>query len=223
MLNELKKLWQIYLLSATLILLVILILIWPNLTKPTGLATSRAFVYWINPANCSIPLEEGWNLFSTPCYTREKTVSQMLEDIDGLYSSVHVYVASDSLDPWKAYNPSLPNWVVQDLATIDETHGYWINMRLADDLDIIGQKLPIYTILMEPGWNSVGYPSFTIRAVNRSLSDLYPYWRITEYFNATDDTYRIFYNSTQSGTFSNISPYFGYWIYMTNSGTWEVN
>lgn len=223
MLNEPKNLWRFYLLSGTLILLVASLLLWPDIiSEPTGLVTSRAYVYYVNPANCSVPLEEGWNLFSTPCYDSDKSVSVMLSDISGLYNSIHTYDAFDSSDPWKAYNPSLPSWVVQDLTTIDETRGYWINMKLSTDLDIIGQKSPVYLIQLKQGWNLAGYPTFTARPVNQSLQQLYPYWAVIEYYNATEDLYRIFYNSTQTGTFTKTVPYFGYWIYMTEPAVWRV-
>ena len=65
-------------------------------------------------------------LVSTSCVPQNTSVDFVLASISGNYSSIHTYNASVELDYWKAYDPSMPSWVVQDLDSISEKKGYWI-------------------------------------------------------------------------------------------------
>ena len=91
----------------------------------TGYASAAVNVTQAIPTSCDMTFYPEWNLVSFFCLPT-------LEDIDTLtvgfpsYTKIFTYRSLDSADPWKAYNPSLPSWVVQDLNYVSRLEGYWI-------------------------------------------------------------------------------------------------
>ncbi|MEW5869599.1 MAG: FG-GAP-like repeat-containing protein [Chloroflexota bacterium] len=67
----------------------------------------------------------GWNLVAYPLQDSQP-VTQALQSIEGDYTTVYGYRASDTIDPWEFYDVSVPDWV-NDLALLEYGHGYWIN------------------------------------------------------------------------------------------------
>ena len=97
---------------------------WLNITVPTTVNVSQA-----NITVCNFTLSQGWNLVSFFCWYKNMNRTVALEPIDGKYAAVFSYDSSDTADPWKSYNPSLPNWAVQDLNSMSRQKGYWIYMN----------------------------------------------------------------------------------------------
>jgi hypothetical protein len=111
----------------------------PNLPSYANDLTdiSLSHGYWINmsstdilsltgthPMETTIPLCKGWNLVGYPSVV-SRPVATALSSIDGLYSLVRQYKASDTEDPWKVYNPSAPPQL-SDLNNLEPGYGYWI-------------------------------------------------------------------------------------------------
>ena len=86
------------------------------------------------PTSTSIDLEIGWNLIGYPSST-EKPIADALSSIQGNYSIVWAYNASDTADPWKWYVPNDP-W--SDLDKMEPGYGYWIKMNVEDILVVEG-------------------------------------------------------------------------------------
>lgn len=211
--------------SAAILLLILasIFILYPTPEK-TGMVVTRLSIVQINASSCNISLSTGWNLISVPCVPFDgQPVAEFLEDASGKYASIHSYNPTDTADPWKSYNPALPNWVIQDLSSISDMKGYWINANDSFNLSIDSTITTPRTIQLISGWNLVGYPTHMQRPVNSSLATLYPYWREIRFWNLSSSAYLTFSNSTQTGDFVNMTHYYGYWIYMTQTQNWVIS
>jgi len=85
-------------------------------------------------SSIQIPLASaGWNLFAYPSQLTQP-VPQALLSISGSYTTVYGYVVTDTLDPWKLYDVTIPppfDQAVNDLKVLEYGHGYWINVSQA--------------------------------------------------------------------------------------------
>ena len=82
-------------------------------------------------SSTNIPLYgPGWNLFAYPVQVT-RPVTEALLSISGYYTTVYGYVFTDTVDPWRIYDVTLPPQL-NDLAVLEFGQGYWINV--ADDL-----------------------------------------------------------------------------------------
>jgi len=166
------------------------------------------------PLTCTVELLEDWNLISIPCLDDNMSLNNVLALVSGEYYSIHTYIASNSTDKWKAYNPSLPSWVVQDLTEISEKQGYWINMKNDQTFNMEGVLLAPNIISLVEGWNLIGYPTNSSKDVVQAFISIYGSYTFVWMYNATEDRY-YYYNATDNnGTFRDIAPYFGYWVKM---------
>ncbi|MBC2698794.1 MAG: PKD domain-containing protein [ANME-2 cluster archaeon] len=77
------------------------------------------------PESTDIDLRTGWNLvgFNSP---DSKPIAEALSSINGNYSIVWAYNASDTTDHWKKYDPDVP--FRNDLINMEPGRGYWIMM-----------------------------------------------------------------------------------------------
>jgi hypothetical protein len=77
-------------------------------------------------ASVELPLYgPGWNLVSYPLYATQPVTQAMLS-ISGYFTTVYGYDATDTADPWKLYDVTVPGWV-NDLENLEYNHGYWID------------------------------------------------------------------------------------------------
>jgi hypothetical protein len=72
----------------------------------------------------------GWDLLAYPV-NETRTVEEVLQSIDGSYTTVYGYQYSDSFDPWKVYDVSVPDWV-NDLVYLEFGRSYWIYLTEED-------------------------------------------------------------------------------------------
>jgi hypothetical protein len=200
------------------------ILEFPTSQEPTGAVITRARVVFANSSSCNITVEEGFNLISSPCSQLGGINRDLfLTTVSSLGPTLHAYVSSDLGDPWKAYNPRLPSWVVQDLSTILDIRGYWLYVNGSGNLSVTASIISPRTTPLEQGWNLVGYPSFTEQSVNLSFATAYPYWREVRRWNFSSSSYESFENGTQTGDFLTMQTYFGYWVYADSAVSWVVS
>lgn len=107
----------------------------------------EAMGFWINmdaaatltvvgtePTTTDIPLYTGWNLIGYPADAGDD-LPGALDGISGNYNLVMAYHAADTSDPWKLYEPDVPDWVT-DLDQLDPGWGYWIDMTEGATLSI---------------------------------------------------------------------------------------
>ena len=106
-----------------------------------------------------VSLAAGWNLISLPLAPATTAVDRRRSPASpASYDLVYAYRAEDTLDPWKKYNMSAPDFL-NDLKVISESMGIWLHTTSPVTLTITG-TLPVSPgIPLAVGWNLVGYPS----------------------------------------------------------------
>jgi len=196
---------------------------WQGMMGITGLVTSNItvnttleVVNW-TIANCSFYLYPGWNLVSFYCLPSTSR-DEALQPIDGLYDSIFTYDNEEK--EWKAYNPDLPSYVIQDLDTIDRKYAYWINMKQGVSYKKQGYKSIYTSIPLYVGWNLVGYPTNTTINATSGLSTLD--FNITWTYNNSEKKW-YYYVNVSNYTFIIMHPYTGYWVLSNKQQNWLVD
>ncbi len=100
-------------------------------TRPNEVAAaSQGAGLYALMSTLEIPLHQsGWNLVAYPVQ-ETRAVTEALASIDGYYSLVYGYDATDTADPWKLYQPPQPDGSIfwaNDLETLTFGRGYWIS------------------------------------------------------------------------------------------------
>ena len=78
----------------------------------------------------------GWNLFAYPVQGT-RPVTEALISVSGYYTTVYGYEPTDTADPWRIYDVTVPDWV-NDLHELQFGRGYWINTTQAITLRLRG-------------------------------------------------------------------------------------
>ena len=178
----------------------------------------------------SIPLVVGWNLISFNVHPADTATGAVLADIAGHYSLVYAWDASGSTPGnWQRYNPGIP--FGNTLNNLDETRGIWINVTVADTLDVVGTPVPTSSIPLldnTGGWNLVSYPSaaalalpdaLSLHGVGTNFTLIYAY-----HAAETTDPWKLFTRNIPFGSdLTQMTPGWGYWIYATADCTWNVS
>ena len=171
---------------------------------------------WTAPKESfNISLSEGWNLISTPLIQRDESIEKVLENITGKWNVVKYYDSTDAGDPWKTYRPGTST---NDLARIDHTMGFWINITEPDVILTVSGLIPESTsIPLYAGWNLVGYPT---------LNDSTPIW--SALWGTGADRVEIC-NLTEPYLIKEASPTYimkpgeGYWVHVPADTIWFIN
>jgi hypothetical protein len=156
-------------------------------------------------------LNTGRNLISIPLIPSSGNIDSILQTLK--FNMAWHYNNTDSLDPWKSFNPSKP--YPQTLNTINHTMGLWINVTQDSNLTVAGTVPKSTSIFLKAGWNLVGYPSFTERAVADALVAV-SYDRIEGYDSSSPQNLRL-YSDTDI-----MIPGYGYWIKVPFDQFWTV-
>ncbi len=115
----------------------------------------------------NISLTAGWNLVSIPLEMADSSIPNVLASISGQWDVVKYYNATDIMDPWKTCRVGSS---VNDLARIDHTMGFWLHITNSSSNLVIYGNVPVATnILLNAGWNLVGYPTQTEQNVATAL------------------------------------------------------
>ncbi len=211
---------------SSLVILISLSLVFLIRDRLTGYQVmSTRVVITVPQANiCNMTFVEGWNLVSFPCINNDITIDELILNHSFDYTTFRSYDAFDASDPWKSYNPDLPNWTVQDITSLSRREGYWVKVDSDQQVEFNGTLGTPTIISLASGWNMFGYPSTTIRASNNTFNQVVPNFHYVYLYNASDPTdkwklYKL--NSSFPGivTLNYTVPNYGYWIYMTSSGS----
>jgi uncharacterized repeat protein (TIGR01451 family) len=91
-------------------------------------------------SSIEIPLRApGWNNFAYPVQGT-RPVTDVLQSVDGYFSTVYGYDVTDPIDPWKVYDVTgVPGWV-NDLHALQFGQGYWISVTQAITLFLKGDS-----------------------------------------------------------------------------------
>ena len=155
----------------------------------------------------NVELKKGWNLMSLPIIPDDSAIEAVLADITGNVTSVWYY---DPALGWRSYVPGGPS----NLTTIADGKAYWINMKEAATLTVVGvaivlpgQMPPSYGVVT--GWNMVGF---------KAMASM----NATDYLKGTDWVRIHKFQNGAWGTVQatdNMTPGLGYWVAFSKAGT----
>jgi hypothetical protein len=191
-----------------------------SLNQISGYALTRASVSPVIISDCNLTLEPGLNLVSFYCITLNTPRDFVTQHITQLGSMFEYQ--EENADNWKIYNPSLPNWVVQDLIEISRTEGYWIEMKSSQNIVFTGGlRLPTGTNLVA-GWNLAGNPTNQTKPANESFTSIDGNYSEVRAFNPVTKAF-VSHIPPSSGGLTSTKPYQGYWINSTINQVWIVD
>ncbi len=180
--------------------------------------STRVEILTAIPSNCSFDMHSGWNYVSFHCIATSEPRSDVLSSVNSSVDRIFTYIAQDTSDPWKSYNPSLPNWTVQQLDYMGRTQGYIILMN--DDASYFYEGFARSSVIpLRPGWNLVGYPDDANQSINESLNGL-QYNAVITY---AAGSLLVYIPNSVNNTLFNFSPYSAYWINSSATQNWLVN
>jgi hypothetical protein len=168
------------------------------------------------PIEYYITLQQGWNLISTPLVLTNWSLLNVFETINGSWDYIQTYepLGPDYWDSYITYRPQQLN----DLFTINNQKGYWINVTEGNVTLTLYGSVPISTtIFLHAGWNLVGYPTLndSITIANAFLgtgADRVMVCDISEP-----------YHLKEVGPSHVMKPGEGYWVHVTADTTWVVD
>jgi hypothetical protein len=159
-----------------------------------------------------IQLASGWNMISVPLIQKDTAISSVLATIAGKYDVVQFFNSIDN--KWHTSNT--------DLTDVNHTMGVWIHMQMSADLVLIGTVSETTTIHLSAtgnGWNLVGYPCFSDKSVNDSLSSIDGLYDAVQAYESQDlndpwKHYKIGKPSNMNDL-EYMKPGYGYWVHVT--------
>ena len=141
-------------------------------------------------------------------------MSNVLNSIDGKYDVIKYYDSTNASGPWKTYRVGAST---NDLADIDNTMGFWINITEPNVTLTVSGTIPVSTTIpLYAGWNLVGYPSLTPDTVANAL------------WGTGADRVEVC-NLTEPYLIKEVSPTYvmkpgeGYWVHVVADTVWVVD
>jgi hypothetical protein len=189
----------------------------------TGEVVSRVNVTGLRVDYCNFTLQEDLNLVSFFCIANGAPIGEVMNGFSnqGNIEAVFEY-EKGSTDLWKIYNPNLPGFVIQDLHDMSRTKGYWIRTNAQTSAYIIGGlRIPNY-IPLTPGWNLVGYPTNSTKAVNESFITIAGNYTEVRKYDPINHVF-LSYIPGIGGGMNETKTYEGYWINITTPEVWTVD
>lgn len=165
---------------------------------------------------------KGDNFISLPLEPDHPYITEVLRSIDGKYSSVRYYDASDSV--WKSYYPNKPDYM-SDLWYLYPYMGFWVSVPEDMTLTVYGTHFSEYQevelFIITNGWNMVGYPSDIPRSRTMGLNNLKfgTHIDLIQWFDGETKTWHNLED------FENFELSRGYWFHMISLPTppiWKV-
>lgn len=212
------------------------ILLTPQINKLTGndvydfgngSVTTLVNISRSAPSLCNFTMYQGANLVSFKCISGEFPFEYLSENVTLNYSAIFEYNSGDKDDPWKSYNPSLPNWTRQNIAVSGEyvsgSKGYWIFINHKTDYLLNGYKNSKSSISLNKGWNLIGFPREYNSSTNDAFFNIKNNITIVLQYKYDDLTGIGQWYTYKPGIIDEINyiePEYGYWINVTESTTW---
>ncbi len=165
-----------------------------------------------------------WVMASFPIFATGNPVTIIDDALHGdggtTWDSIMWYDTND-VDHWKSYDKAqAAAGIPQDLLSVDNDNGFWIHIasNSGDELLSIGtgSQPATSSIILEAGWNLIGYPSATTRQADLTLPG--------------EVTKIAFYNDAQAYSIQELplssvtmSSGNAYWVYSTVMVQWDVD
>ena len=115
-------------------------------------------------ARYATTVRPGSHLLSVPLEQTDYSLPAVLPTIS--YGTVRVYDSTDSVDPWKAVYSGRSG----DLATTTFGQALWVDVTALGQYTIAGLVDAAPSFALVPGWNLVGYASFSPETLPASLA-----------------------------------------------------
>ena len=147
----------------------------------------------------TVPLESGWNLFSTYVKPLDAQIPISMGSLTGQLTQVK--------DLQSFYDPLNPLSPLQNLA---DGQGYWVNLNAADTFYLKGRKIRLSStpIILFPGWNLIGYLPISGQSPADALTDISPYLvQVKSVLEVYDPSLPPVLN-----TLTELTPGQGYWV-----------
>ncbi|MDD2777656.1 MAG: hypothetical protein PHI16_02000 [Methanocellales archaeon] len=157
-----------------------------------------------------ISLKTGWNFISVPKKqdTTKDTFGELLSGID--FSVAYTYSPSTG---WTQLTSS---------SSVQVLYGYWVYANAAGTINLAylseGQTVPASRALTGDAWNAIGFSNTTATSANATLKSVQGSWSTVIGWDATGQSYEnaIIYQVNDN---TNMNPYQGYWLWMTQDDT----
>ena len=120
-----------------------------------GTDTITVNVTILDAHSISIALVAGWNLVSFNVHPVDTDIADVLASIAGNYDLVYAWVNG----AWQHYDPA--QGFGNTLGSLDESMGFWVEMRTPDTLIVTGTAPSTSGIALKAGWNLVSFPGAT--------------------------------------------------------------
>jgi len=157
----------------------------------------------------TLSLNAGWNLVSFYVEATDMSVATVLSPISSNLLQIKNLQSS--------YDPGIPSFL-NTLSALNVKDGYWVQMSEAVTLDVEGTVPSGASISVKSGWNLVGYPRSTGKAPSDELTSLgSTVVQIKNLQSSYDPSIPSFLN-----TLTTMVPGSGYWLQVTEAGTWTV-
>lgn len=190
-----------------------------RVTDSDGSEVTSITTITVSAVSQGITLQPGWNLVSFNLHPASTLPADVLASIAEEYDLVYIWEDG----AWRHFDPKQG---FSDSVTLDETKGFWINITASESVTLtVSGSVPTTTpIGLKAGWNLVGYPSASGKALPAvmnasSFSMIYAF-----HANETADPWKVYDVASPDWThdLTQLTPGWGYWIYSSTPSTWSV-
>mgnify|MGYP000754815930 CR=1 FL=1 len=158
----------------------------------------------------TLSLKEGWNLVSFYVESDDMSPASVLSPIQNELLQIKNGTGS--------YDPNVPDVFNSSLPSLNVVDGYWVEVREDVTFEVEGRVSSGVSIDVAEGWNLVGYPRMNGEAVAAELASLEDtVSEIKDLVSSYDPSLPSFLN-----TLSTLAPGSGYWLDVSQTGTWEL-
>jgi hypothetical protein len=157
------------------------------------------------PFDYTLQLSEGFNLVSFPNDPMIASAASLIASISPNCSAI-----------WEGYTRSysLENPEINNLEIIKAGIAYWFEMK-TDFSFVVTGTFPGRSVLLQPGWNWIGYNAMTERQIMEVFSGISNY-KVLSY---NQEKWRMFDSTSLSNDLLTMKPGYGYGIFVTESVT----
>ena len=111
------------------------------------------------------------------------------------------------------------------LAVLDNTMGFWINMKKDVTLTVTGTQPTDTNIALYEGWNLIGYPARNGVAIPDALTAIDDKYDLILAYKAfdTEDPWKLYDPDAPNyaNDLATMAPGWGYWIYITETTAFD--
>jgi uncharacterized repeat protein (TIGR01451 family) len=186
-----------------------------NIQGGTGAVDNYPLMAPFDYTECTIPLQQGWNLISLPVRQLNWSLDSVLSSIVGKWDCIQTF--DTVTGTWISHNIYRPG-PLNDLNELNHLKSYWINITESGvTLTVKGDRfgsplsIPLYA-----GWNFVGYPSMANEKVGNA------FWGTSADKVMVGDTSEP-YNVREVDSSYFMQPGEGYIVHVVADSTWVVD